>query len=302
MENLTQKDRPARIRWKIAAAILIVIAVAVPLYIQVNQRIMRSRMVTQTQIAAGWKSSGIEIATHAVRPRENFWKIARLYNVDIDTIIGVNPDIKELHAVLGQELRVPNRKGIIHHTEEQENISTISSLYSVPVSSIAFVNNLPPKHILVAGLDLFIPGAKPVKLSQEMAAHYGLRGIFGSPLPGRITSAMGLRTHPIGGFRGKHTGVDLAAAEGTRIAAAAAGTVVQTGEGEYIGKFVLLKHKDAFTTLYGHCSEIMTEQGKLVKKGQIIALVGSTGRATGPHLHFEIRKNGIPQDPLNYLW
>jgi murein DD-endopeptidase MepM/ murein hydrolase activator NlpD len=164
------------------------------------------------------------------------------------------------------------------------------------------VNNLGPNHILVPGLELFIAGVKPVYLSEEMRVHYGLRGMFGSPLPGRITSGMGVRTHPVGGFRGKHTGVDLAAEEGTRIAAAAAGTVLQTGEGESIGKFVILSHKDSYTSLYGHCSQVLATTGKTVKKGQVIAMVGHTGRTTGPHLHFEIRKNSMPQDPLRYLW
>jgi murein DD-endopeptidase MepM/ murein hydrolase activator NlpD len=170
------------------------------------------------------------------------------------------------------------------------------------VGSISATNSLQPKHILVPGLELFIPGAKPVRLSDEMTAQYSLRGIFGSPLPGRITSGMGMRKHPVGGFRGRHTGLDLAASPGTRIDAAAAGTVLQTGEGEYIGKFVILGHKGAYTTIYGHCSQILTTEGKTVKKGQIIARIGNTGRTTGPHLHFKIRKNGIPQNPLSYLW
>jgi murein DD-endopeptidase MepM/ murein hydrolase activator NlpD len=96
--------------------------------------------------------------------------------------------------------------------------------------------------------------------------------------------------------------MDLAARESTRIAAAAAGTVLQTGEGEYIGKFLILSHKDSYTTVYGHCSQILATAGKTVKKGQMIAKSGQSGRTTGPHLHFEIRKNGVPQDPLKYLW
>lgn len=289
-------------RWKTVTAGLIIIVGAVLLGVQINQWIIRSRTVTQVQIAEGWKASGIEMTTHTIQQKENYWKVAKEYSIDIDTIISANPDIEKLHAALGQKLRVLNRKGVIHRTEEQDNVQTISSLYSIPVSSIIAVNNLGPKHILVAGLELFIPGAKPVKLSTQMAAYYTLRGIFGSPLPGRITSGMGLRTHPVGGFRGRHTGVDLAAAPGTNIAAAATGTVTQTGEGEYIGKFVIILHKDSYTTLYGHCSQILIAAGKTVKKGQIIAKVGSTGLVTGPHLHFEIRKNGVPQDPLKYLW
>jgi murein DD-endopeptidase MepM/ murein hydrolase activator NlpD len=258
--------------------------------------------VTQAQVAQGWEAAGITFVTHTIQQKENFWKVAKEYGADIDSIIGANPDLKDLHAVLGQKIRVPNIRGTLHVTKEEDAVQTLSQLYGVPAAAIVSVNGLKPKHIIRPGLELFIPGAKPVQLTDEMAAHYGLRGIFGSPIPGRITSNMGMRKHPVGGFRGRHTGVDLAAPEGTRIAVAAAGTVVQAGEGEYIGKFVIVAHQNSYTTLYGHCSKVLVAAGKRVKKGQIIANVGNTGRTTGPHLHFEIRKNGVPQNPLAYLW
>jgi murein DD-endopeptidase MepM/ murein hydrolase activator NlpD len=289
-------------RRKILTLFVVIIAGMALLGMQVNRWIVASRMVTQVQIEAGWKAAGLELATHAIAQKENFWKVAKQYHVNIDSIIGANQGLAKLSAAAGQTIRVPNQRGVVHLIEDGENTETIAALYSVPVASIVVLNNLQPKHILVPGLELFIPRAKPVRLSEDMTAQYSLRGIFGSPLPGRITSGMGMRKHPVGGFRGKHTGIDLAASPGTRIDAAAAGTVLQTGEGEYIGKFVILGHKDSYTTIYGHCSQILTAAGKSVKKGQIIAKVGNTGRTTGPHLHFEIRKNGIPQNPLSYLW
>ncbi|HTF99831.1 MAG TPA: M23 family metallopeptidase [Nitrospirota bacterium] len=267
-----------------------------------NRCIQVSRMVTQSGIAVGWKSAGFEILEHRIAQRENFWKVAREYHVDIDTIVGANPGLEKLAASLGQAIRVPNRKGVVHRTGEGETLQSIAALYGIPDSDIALMNNLVPKHILVPNLDLFIPKAKPVRLTDELASQYSLRGIFSSPLPGGITSGMGMRTHPVGGFRGRHTGIDLRAKEGTRIAAAAEGTVLQTGEGENIGRFIIIGHRDGYTTVYGHCSEILTAAGRTVKKGEIIAKSGKTGRTTGPHLHFEIRKNGVPQNPLNYLW
>jgi len=302
MKQFLQKIFSPEVRLKTLAVGILVIIVTVLISAEIHRRVILSRMVTQEQIRTGWKSAGILLTEHRIQPKENFWKVAKAYGVDIDTIVGSNPGLEKLHAARGQAIRVPNRKGVVHRTAEQETVNTISELYKVSPETIATVNNLGPKHILVPGLELYVPAAKPVYLSEEMRLHYGLRGMFNSPLPGRITSGMGTRTHPVGGFRGKHTGVDLAAGEGARIAAAAAGTVLQTGEGEYIGKFVILSHKDSYTTLYGHCSQVLATTGGTVKKGQIIAKVGQTGRTTGPHLHFEIRKNGIPQDPLRYLW
>ncbi|HEX9021717.1 MAG TPA: M23 family metallopeptidase [Nitrospirota bacterium] len=302
MNRFFQKFFSPKMRLKTAAACVLIVVCAVLLGAQIHRAIIRSRTVTQAQIEDGWKAAGLELAQHKICQKENFWKVAKEYGVDIDSIVGANSGLGKLGASLNQTIRVPNQKGVVHRIEEGETILSVSEIYKVPPETIASSNNLKPEYILTPGLELFVPGAKPVKLSEEMAAQYGLRGIFASPLPGRITSGMGLRTHPVGGFRGRHTGIDLAAKDGTNIAAAAAGVVAQTGEGEYIGRFVVLKHQDSYTTIYGHCSQVLTAPGKAVRKGQIIAKSGHTGRVTGPHLHFEIRKNGIPQNPLIYLW
>jgi len=302
MNQFFQKLISPEMRVKVITVCSIVIVGAVLAGVQTHRWIRQSHIVTQAQIAEGWKAAGIELVEHTIRQKENFWMVAKEYGVDIDTIVGANSGLGKLSAARGQTIRVPNQKGVFHTTIEQENVQTISELYKVPAEKITFVNDLRPNTIIAPGLELFIPGAKPKKLSEEMTAQYSLRGIFGSPLPGRVTSGMGMRKHPVGGFRGKHTGIDLAAKDGTRIAAAAAGTVLQTGEGDYIGKFIILSHNNSYTTIYGHCSQILATPGKTVKKGQIIAKSGHTGRVTGPHLHFEIRKNGVPQDPLKYLW
>jgi murein DD-endopeptidase MepM/ murein hydrolase activator NlpD len=302
MKELIQKLISSELRMKAIVVFVIFIVCAVLLGVQVHKWIRQSRLVTQSQITEGWTAAGLKVVNHAIVQKENFWKVAKTYGVDIDTIVGANTGLKKLSAARGQTIRVPNQKGVIHRAEEEETAQMIAGVYAVKLEKIISLNNLKPESMLSAGLELFIPGAKPQNLSEEVAAQYGLRGIFGSPLPGRVTSNMGMRKHPVGGFRGKHTGIDLAAGEGTNIAAAAAGTVAQTGEGDYIGKFIIITHKDSYTTIYGHCSQVLAAPGKTVKKGEIIAKSGQTGRVTGPHLHFEIRKNGVPQNPLKYLW
>lgn len=302
MKSVVQKLlRPGSVWWALAACLMIVIVVGW-VATRIEHRIIRSRTVTQEQVARGWSASGLAMTTHTISRGENFWKVARQYGVDIDTVVGANPGLTKLQAATGQKIRVPNRRGAVHVTQKDDRLPEVAAAYGAPADAVASVNNLGEKHILPEGLELFIPGAKPQQLAADMDARYRLRGIFGSPLTGRITSTMGMRKHPVGGFRGKHTGLDLAAPSGSRIAAAAAGTVTETGEGEYIGKYAIIAHQDGYTTLYGHCSEVLVRSGQKVKKGQIIARVGMTGRTTGPHLHFEIRKNGAPQDPLAYLW
>lgn len=302
MKNFFVKMFSPEMRLKTTSLAVVIVLGASMAGVQIHRYSVKSRTVTQAMINEGWKSAGIEVVEHTIQQKENFWMVAKAYNVDIDTIVGANPGLEKLAAAQDQIIRVTNRKGVIHRISEQENLMTIADLYHMPAETIAAVNNLGPDSILSPDLELFIPGAKPVRLSEEVMAQYRLRGIFGSPLPGRITSTMGTRTHPVGGFRGKHTGVDLAAREGTLIAAAAEGSVLQTGEGEYIGKFIILTHSAGYSTVYGHCSQILTTPGMRVRKGEVIAKSGRTGRTTGPHLHFEIRKDGIPQDPLKYLW
>jgi len=117
------------------------------------------------------------------------------------------------------------------------------------------------------------------------------------PVQGNTTSGYGYRTHPIYHVRKLHTGVDIGAAMGSSIHAAAGGTVVFAGRWGGYGNCVIIDHGGGLATLYGHCSSISVSEGQEVKQGQTIAAVGSTGLSTGPHLHFETRRNGRPVNP-----
>ena len=128
------------------------------------------------------------------------------------------------------------------------------------------------------------------------------KGLFMSPIPGaRITSGFGPRVHPIYGDSRMHTGIDFGAAMGTAIRAAGAGTVVSAGPRGGYGNVIILDHGNSLATLYAHQSALLVGVGARVAKGQVIGRVGSTGFSTGPHLHFEVRRNGVPVDPLAYL-
>lgn len=122
------------------------------------------------------------------------------------------------------------------------------------------------------------------------------------PLDGRVTSAYGYREHPINKKYSFHSAVDLAAPEGTVIVAALPGTVVKRDSDDTNGNYLVLRHSDGLETLYAHCSELLAPAGSVVRQGETIARVGSTGVATGPHLHFEIKINGINVDPAPALW
>lgn len=121
------------------------------------------------------------------------------------------------------------------------------------------------------------------------------------PSQGPITSQFGSRFHPVLGYSRFHAGTDFGADTGTPIQAAETGIVIFSGWYGGYGNAVILDHGDGVTTLYGHASRLNVSEGETVKKGDAIAAIGSTGLSTGPHLHFEVRRNGEPVDPMSYL-
>ncbi len=121
------------------------------------------------------------------------------------------------------------------------------------------------------------------------------------PIKGLLTSKFGRRTSPFTGLREFHKGVDLAAPVGTPIKAAADGVVTFAGAKGFWGKMVIINHGHGMVTQYAHVHKFMKKTGESVKRGDVIALVGNTGRSTGPHVHYEVHLNGAPVNPLDYI-
>jgi murein DD-endopeptidase MepM/ murein hydrolase activator NlpD len=126
-------------------------------------------------------------------------------------------------------------------------------------------------------------------------------GSFSYPVRAPITSPFGPRRHPIFGVRSMHSGIDLAAPYGTPIKASEGGVVIYSGWYGGYGKVVILDHAKGFSTLYAHLSSTKVSVGARVKQGEVVGFEGSTGYATGPHLHFEVREQGKPKNPVIYL-
>ena len=128
-------------------------------------------------------------------------------------------------------------------------------------------------------------------------------GALGWPVPGysTISSNFGYRIHPITGVSKLHAGIDVAAPAGATVVAANSGTVIVATYSESYGNYVIIDHGGGLTTLYAHNTSLTVSAGQTVKKGRQIATVGTTGYSTGNHLHFEVRKNGTPVDPMGYL-
>ena len=146
------------------------------------------------------------------------------------------------------------------------------------------------------------------KILQYMASLKGsgkqlsaYNGLLMKPVQGRLSSSFEWRFHPILKEKRLHSGVDIAAAHGTPIWAAAPGIVLEAKYRRGYGNMVLIDHGGGLATLYGHCSKLFVSEGQKIEKGTVIAQIGTTGLSTGPHLHFEVRKNGKPVDPMGYF-
>lgn len=143
--------------------------------------------------------------------------------------------------------------------------------------------------------------AEEIRKLQEKQKNRVYSGKFIWPVNGVISSYFGMRLHPILGTYRMHTGIDISASLGTPVKAAQSGTVLLAGPLGGYGNCIIIDHGGGYSTLYAHLNTIAVAEGQQVTKGSVIGTVGSTGLSTGPHLHFEVRFNGEPQNPLNYL-
>jgi murein DD-endopeptidase MepM/ murein hydrolase activator NlpD len=201
----------------------------------------------------------------------------------------------------------PADAGVVHVVQPGETIWRIARHYGASVEDVVRANQIADVRSVPVGTRLWIPGGDPgqgppprlASLAPDQAraqalAESGLA--FEWPVNGRLSSGFGGRRG------GPHEGIDLVAKEGTAVRSAEAGRVIYSGNGlgDY-GNVVIVKHAGRYSTVYAHNRRNRVHKGVFVEKGELIAEVGDTGNASAPHLHFEIRRNRKPQDPLLYL-
>ena len=195
-------------------------------------------------------------------------------------------------ASAGQTIGPGGERGVYHRLEEGQTLYRLSLLYDVPLDRLLVINRIDDPTDIPSGSPIFIPGAK------RLLPYPGqTRARLTWPLNGPVTSRFGIPR----GRRSHHAGLDIDGTKGDPIYAAYGGQVLEAGRGGRYGRYILIDHGDGLQTLYAHASRLLVKRGQRVSAGDAVALVGQSGNARGTHLHFEVRRDGRPIDPLPFL-
>jgi len=254
--------------------------------------------------------------------RVSFSRVWMCLSVAILFILFTSPACS---ASRSQTKSPPQPKGITHVVQKGQTLFRISQAYQVSVASLLEANRLRPSTPLKVGQRLFIPGARTTRkveasrsltVEERLTLERSLLEEDTAPPPptepprARVKTdaeflwpIVGPINSPFGPRWGKfHAGIDIGSPHYQEVVAAADGEVIYANETRGgLGKAIVLQHGRGFRTVYAHLSIIVAREGDTARQGQAIGGVGETGRASGPHLHFEVRKNGVPLNPEEFL-
>jgi LysM repeat protein len=237
-----------------------------------------------------------EISVYVVRPGDSLSQIAEMYGVSANTILWAN-DIKSANLIQpGDSLVILPVSGVRHVVKEGDTLKSIAEKYKGNIDDIIGYNGLSAEIALRAGQTVVIPGGEVAQAVTKTATKKSVgssgrtssgNSSFSHPVPGAV------RTQGIHGYNG----VDLGAPNGTTVRAAASGEIIiskASGWNGGYGNYIVIKHPNGTQTLYAHLSINSVSAGAYVEQGETIGAVGSTGRSTGSHLHFEVRGDANP--------
>lgn len=263
----------------------------------------------------------LELATYKVKQGDTLWTIAKEQNMPLDDLIKANPQLKsENKLALGEVINLKSIKPLLDVTVTKKVTYQEPLAFETQVvkddtlwkwdqkvkqpgengtkevaAQVVYKNGIKVGQEVLSEKVLKEPVTRIVARGTRAEVAFRGSGRFLWPSVGKITSPFGRRGREF------HTGIDVAADRGTPIRASNSGTVTFAGRKGSYGNLVIINHGGGFETYYAHASSILVSVGDKVEKGQQIATVGTTGRTTGPHVHFEVRLNGNPQNPLSYL-
>jgi murein DD-endopeptidase MepM/ murein hydrolase activator NlpD len=242
------------------------------------------------------------VMVYVVQPGDNVWKIAESFGLRPETILWSNPELETWpdYIIVGQELFVLPMDGAYHEVKAGDTLDSIAQRYRVEPSVIVECqyNDLSEPYQLQVGERLVVPGGtRPVTPRYVYAT---------APPPPNAPQGSGNFMWPASGYLTQsywlgHQAIDIGGVTGAPVYSSDTGYVAATGWMGGYGNYIIVNHGNGFETLYAHLSEIRVMAGQGVQRGQVIGLLGSTGRSTGPHLHFEIRQGGVKRNPVGFL-
>ncbi len=260
-----------------------------------------------------------DIVIYKVQPNDTLIQIAYLYGLKPETVLWANTDVlhDDPHYLTpGMELKIPPIDGIVYTVQSGDTVESIATKYKTTADAVytdgALWNDLKPGQQPKVGATLIVPGGSrdfQIASIAVQTTYVGSQANSGfckgtTPTVGSGTFIWPIAQHWISGnnYAPWHPGIDIAAHTGDSVYAVDAGTVVYAGwNNTGYGNLVVIDHGNGWVTYYAHNSVILVSCGQAVSQGQVISAAGSTGRSTGPHLHFETHLNGVPQNPFNVL-
>lgn len=244
----------------------------------------------------------LENMEYVIKKGDTISDLSKEYKIKTDYIYANNID-KNLRVLqIGKKINIPTEPGIFYSIKKGDTFEGLSKRFEVDVKTIKEDNEI---DRLLVGAKIFLREPKVSRYLSSFKQEYVKKtnlGTFSNPLMAMsLTSSFGSRKHPVLKKVLNHAGVDLKAKTGTKVVSAREGVVSFAGRASGYGKLIIIKHSDGYETRYAHLSQIDVKKGQKISQNQHIALSGATGRVSGPHLHFEIRKNGKIENPLTYL-
>jgi len=266
--------------------------------------IMKPHILTPTGELAPART---EIISYSVQSGDTVTSIAAKFNISVNTILWANNLSAYSLIRPGDTLTILPYTGVLYTVKSGDTLSRIAQLYGVDGDKISSCNDL--SGGLKSGQKIIIPGGRKITTTAPAPTYTGISAISNLISPSTAKTSAGKMLWPTVGYRitqyfsWRHPAIDIANKVGTPVYAADDG-VVEISQGGWNGGYgntILINHGGGMKTRYAHASKLLAKVGEEVSQGQAIALMGSTGRSTGPHLHFEVIIKGVRYNPLNYL-
>jgi murein DD-endopeptidase MepM/ murein hydrolase activator NlpD len=246
---------------------------------------------------------GVQVKMHRVQGSESLWMIAHNYRVSVDTIVAANPFLKSLDAREGDELVVPLEEGVLLPVDQVTDAWRMSKRlgHDGPIRG-DYKHGIFDLFSLDQMRFAFYRNCRPILVNAQMESLYEIKRQFQAPVLGYFTSMFGMRHDSHFGGMAFHNGIDIAGRVGDRIRPVRGGIVSFEGWQDGYGKTIIIQHEDGYVSMYGHLNRIFVKKGDLVGKKDIIGHLGTTGRSTGPHLHFVMKRHNEFINPLLFIW